>query len=48
METGKPGQGDSNRQDPVGNGLHIFIRKHYGPFRRWLYPRVLRLPPVAD
>ena len=38
----------AHRKKLMRNGLHIFIRKHYGPFRRWLYPRVLGLPPVAD
>ena len=36
------------RKKLMRNGLHIFIRKHYGPFRRWLYPLLLRLPPIPD
>ena len=37
-----------HRKKLMRNGLYIFIHKHYGPFRRWLYPRLLGLPPVAD
>ena len=37
-----------HRKQLMRNGLHIFIRKHYGPFRRWLYPRLLRLPPIEN
>ena len=37
-----------HRKRLMRNGLHIFIRKHYGPFRRWLYPRLLRLPPIES
>ena len=32
------------RKEMMRTGLHIFVRKHYGPFRRWLYPRLLDLP----
>lgn len=33
----------SHRKEMMRAGLLIFIRKHYGPFRRWLYPRLLNL-----
>ena len=37
-----------HRKQLMRNGLHIFIRKHYGPLRRWLYSRLLRLPPIEN
>ena len=37
-----------HRKEMMRTGLHIFIRKHYGPFRRWLYPRLLNLPRIES
>ena len=34
------------RKEMMRTGLHIFVRKHYGPLRRWLYPRLLNLPRI--
>ena len=34
------------RKGLMRKGLHIFIRKHYGPVRCWLYKKVLRLPDI--
>lgn len=38
----------AHRRKMMRTGLHIFIRKHYGPFRRWLYPPLLRLPRIES
>ena len=38
----------SHRREMMRTGLHIFIRKHYGPYRRWLYPRLLNLPRIKQ
>ena len=35
-----------HRKELMRTGLHQFVRKHYGPWRRSLYPRLLRLPPL--
>ena len=37
-----------HRKEMMRTGLHIFIRNHYGPFRRWLYPRLLNLPRIES
>ena len=36
------------RKGLMRSGLHLFIKKHYGPFRRWLYPLILKLPRSAE
>ena len=36
--------GQEYRKNLMRTGLAQFVRKHYGPLRRSLYPRVLRLP----
>lgn len=34
------------RKALMRRGLHAFARQHYGPVRRWLYQKLLRLPDL--
>ena len=43
---GKTPISTDHRKEMMRTSLHIFLRKHYGPLRRWLYPRLLNLPRV--
>ena len=43
---GKTPIAPNHRKEMMRTGLHIFVLKHYGPFRRWLYARLLNLPRI--